>query len=66
MKSNNLKNRLSNLKAENFLLEIIKENELTHIKGGDCPCLTTCGTFVDCPNKYKKTGDTTIKPTLDI
>jgi lipoate synthase len=60
MKSKQLHARLVGLaKTENFL-EVIKDSDLSKIKGGaDCPNLTSCGTFVDCKPKYKS-GDRTV------
>lgn len=69
MKSKNLKTRLNGLVKSENLLEVIKDFELSKIKGGaDCPCLMSCGTFVDCVQKYKSGsgGTTTISPTINI
>jgi len=68
MKSKQLHARLAGLAKSENLLEIIKDCELSKIKGGgNCPNLTTCGTFVDCPQKFKSGDrDTTITPTVNL
>ncbi|UZT99977.1 hypothetical protein ODZ84_10600 [Chryseobacterium fluminis] len=68
MKSKQLHNRLAKLAKSENLLEVIKDCELSKVKGGgDCPKLTSCTTFVDCANVYKSGDkDTTISPTVGL
>ena len=63
MKSENLKERILNLKTKDgiFLLECI---HLSGVKGG-CGQLQSCTDYVSCDGKkYKSSGSTTIEPTI--
>jgi hypothetical protein len=53
MKSINLQNRLSTLSTNEFLIIVIKNVELSHIKGASCSSLVVCYPFTDCPSKFK-------------
>ena len=69
MKSKQLHARLSVMAKSDNLLEVIKDCEMQNIKGGldNCGALTSCETYVDCANKYKKGDkDTTISPDINI
>jgi len=68
MKSMQLHAKLAGLAKSDNLLEIIKDCELSKIKGGgDCPKLTSCTIFVECSNVFKSGDkDTTITPTVGL
>ena len=57
MKNSKLQARFSQLKKSNNTdVTVLSSNEELSILGGridGCPMLTTCGTYVDCPQKYK-------------
>jgi len=65
MKSKQLHNRLAKLAKSENLLEVIKDCELSKVKGGgDCQKLTDCSTFVTCEGAYKATS--TSAPTVQF
>lgn len=69
MKSKQLYVRLNCLTKSESILEVIKDCELTKIKGGGgCPNLMSCNTFVTCYEVYKSgtKGTVVISPTLDV
>lgn len=52
MKSKQLQCRLMKLQKNTYSLEVIKESQLSKIKGGECASFS-CGTFSSCSYKYK-------------
>lgn len=57
MKNQKLQMKFASMKGNTSVdIEILSNNEESSLLGGNCPMLTSCTTYVDCENKYKK-GD---------